>query len=115
MVVAESNPLHVICFPERYGELRAEGNLGRMPSRSRERLLRARPPPPPGNARQDDPVRNSRATLVLSRSVIHSVFEVRGAIQRRRRGGRMKKVFALSLVAVLCLAVVAVAGDDKMS
>ncbi len=26
----------------------------------------------------------------------------------------MKKVFALSLVAVLCLAVVAVAGDDKM-
>lgn len=27
----------------------------------------------------------------------------------------MKKVFALSLVAVLCLAVVAVAGDDKMA
>ncbi len=27
----------------------------------------------------------------------------------------MKKVFALSLVAVLCLAVVAIAGDDKMS
>jgi hypothetical protein len=27
----------------------------------------------------------------------------------------MKKVFALSLVAILCLAVVAVAGDDKMA
>ena len=27
----------------------------------------------------------------------------------------MKKVFALSLVAVLCIAVVAVAGDDKMA
>jgi len=27
----------------------------------------------------------------------------------------MKKVFALSLVAVFCLAVVAVAGDDKMA
>ena len=27
----------------------------------------------------------------------------------------MKKVFALSLVAVLCIAVVAIAGDDKMA
>ena len=27
----------------------------------------------------------------------------------------MKKAFALSLVAVLCIAVVAIAGDDKMA
>jgi hypothetical protein len=44
-----------------------------------------------------------------------NAFEIRRAIVRGREGGRMKKVFALSLVAVLCLAVVAIAGDDKMA